>query len=79
MPSSTYVSLLNTVRPFVEETKAREVIGRQLQKCNATPETITLEQLKSIAHLLSGAMGLYVADKAQRAELAGKIAALAGL
>jgi hypothetical protein len=79
MPSSTYLTLLSTVSAFVDETKAREVIGRQLVKCGATPETLTVENLKNIAHLLSGAAGLYVADKAQRAELVRKIAALAGM
>ena len=79
MASSTYAALLRTVSAYVEENKAREVISRQLLKCNATPETLNGESLKSIAHLLSGAAGLYVADRVQRTEPANKISTLAGL
>jgi hypothetical protein len=70
--------LLNIVSDYVNETKAREVIGRQMAKCGATPETLDLEGLKKISHMVAGAAGLYVADQIRRPELAKKIALLAG-
>jgi hypothetical protein len=79
MPTSTYLGLLKTVSGYVDENKAREIIGRQLAKCGATEETLAAESLKTIAHMVAGAAGLYVADSRQRMELARKIAVLAGV
>jgi len=78
MASSVYLGLLKIVSGYVNETKAREVIGRQIAKCGATPETLDAESLKKIVHMVAGAAGLYVADPSRRTDLAKKIAALAG-
>ena len=78
MATSLYLNLLKTVSDYVSETKAREVIGRQIAKCGATPETLDAESLKKIVHMVAGAAGLYVADAARRTDLAKKIAVLAG-
>jgi hypothetical protein len=78
MATSLYLNLLKTVSDYVNETKAREVIGRQMAKCGATPETLDVESLKKISHMVAGAAGLYVADQSHRPELTKKIALLAG-
>jgi hypothetical protein len=77
MPSNTYLNLLNLVSAYVDKAKAEEVIGRQLPKCAATPETLSVAGLKDIAQLVAGACGLYVADKGRRAELAERISRMA--
>jgi hypothetical protein len=79
MATSTYLSLLKTVSAYVDEPKARQVIARQMAKCNATEVTLEVESLKNIAHMVAGAAGLYVADPKLRMELARKISVLAGL
>jgi len=78
MASSTYLSLLKAVSAYVDEAKAREVLGRQMAKCGATADTLDAENFKKIAHMVAGAAGLYVTDPARRVELARKIATLAG-
>jgi len=79
MATSVYLGLLKTVSAYVNENKAREVISRQMAKCGATPETLDSEGFKKIAHMVSGAAGLYVADPARRMELARKVAVSAGV
>ena len=79
MATSIYLSLLKTVSGYVDETKAREVIGRQLAKCGATEDTLEAENFKKIAHMVAGAAGLYVADPGRRRDLAKRIAVLAGV
>jgi hypothetical protein len=79
MPNSIYNDLLSLVSIYLDKNKARDVIGRQLAKCGATPETLTIDSFKQIALFLSGASGLYVDDKIRRAKLASAIKKMAGL
>ena len=79
MASSTYVSLHRTVSAYIDSAKAHEVIARQMAKCGATETTLEAEGLKKIAHMVSGAAGLYVADPRRRMDLARDIATLAGV
>ena len=79
MASSVYLGLLKIVSGYVNETKAREVIARQMAKSGATPETLDAEGLKKISHMVAGAAGLYVAAATRRSDLAKKIAVLAGM
>jgi hypothetical protein len=72
-------SLLKTVGGYVNETEARKVIGRQMAKSGATPESLDAESLKKIAYVVAGPAGLYVAEVTRRSDLAKKIAVLAGM
>jgi hypothetical protein len=74
MPSPTYTKLLGLVTPYVDAATAEGVIQRQLG--TATPDTFSMDDLKSCGNKISIAIKLYVADTARREELAGKLKGL---
>jgi hypothetical protein len=77
MPNVLYRNLLETVSSFIGEDKADTVLKRQLERCDATPDTVTADNLKALMNFVIGGAGLYLhPDKAKQAELTGKIKSL---
>lgn len=75
MPSPTYSKLLGVVTPYVDKATAEGAIQRQLG--TATPDTLTLADLKACGNKITIALRLYVPDTAKRAELVEKLKLLA--
>ena len=77
MGNALYTKLLAIVSSYIGPQKATAAIGRQLSRCQATPDTVTAEDLRSILHYVTGATTLHLApDKAKQQELGDKIKAM---
>jgi hypothetical protein len=75
--TATYDRLLGVVETYIGRAKAETTIGRQLPRCNATPETLTPAQVGQILNFICGAAKIHLAgDKARQQELETKLRAL---
>jgi len=75
MASASYQSLLSLAARYVDEAKAAQVLGRQLEKSNLNPETVSLADIRAAANRLGIALSLYVPNAVKRDELLGKLKA----
>ncbi len=73
MPNDVYSRLSGLLSAYVGEEKAQMTLQRQLARCSATPDSLTLEHVKTITDFLIGAMSLYIRNKETRSELTEKI------
>jgi len=77
MANNLYTNLIATVSPYIGQEKAVGAIGRQLLRCRATPETVTVEDLRGIFHFVVGATTLYLApDRVKQQALIEKLKSL---
>ena len=75
--NSFYTNLVSTVSSYIGPQKAEASIGRQLLRCQATPETVTAESLRAILNQVIGATTLHLApDKVRQQELTEKLKAI---
>lgn len=75
--TSLYTSTVKLVASFVGDAKAGGIVERQLKHCGATPESLAAKDLKQIVSRIHAASGLYLPDVRKKAELLGKLEALA--
>jgi hypothetical protein len=72
-----YNKLVTTVSSNIGPEKAGNTIDRQLTRCQATPDTVTPDNLRSILNYVIGATTLHLAqDKTKQAELTEKLRAI---
>ena len=77
MANVFYTRLVTTVSAYLGNERAVAVIGRQLVRCQATSDSITAEDLRSIMANVVGATTLHLApDKAKQQELTEKLKAI---
>ena len=77
MGSALYEQLVSTAGAYIGEDRARRSIDRQLDRCQATPETFNEAHLRSIVNFVVGATTLPLyPDKDRVKELSNKINAL---
>ena len=77
MPNALYEKLFTTVTSYIDQDAAEGTLGRQLKRCDATPDTVTAEQLQGIMKwLIAGATLPLHPDKAKQSELTEKLKAL---
>ena len=77
MGSVLYDKVLSVAAGYIGEDKARRAIGRQLERCQATPETLDAAQFSQVINFLVGAVTLPLyPDKEKVQELGAKIRAL---
>ena len=77
MANVLYTKLITTVSDYLGNEKAVATIGRQLTRCQATPETVTAENLRSIMLHVVGSTTLYLApDKVKQQALTDKLKAM---
>ena len=78
MANAVYDQLFRTVSAFIGDEKAKVSIDRQLERCRATPDNLTVNQLRDVMNFLIGATTLYLyPDKTKQQELTSKLKALA--
>lgn len=66
MASSTYDRLMTVLEPFIGRAKAEQALTRQLQRCNATPDSLTAAQVKQILNFIVGATKIHLAGNKER-------------
>jgi hypothetical protein len=77
MENELYRRTVSLVASFIGEDKAKRAVSRQLQKANATAETLTTAELKGVLEYLIGATTLYLhPDKARQEQLAASLKGL---
>ncbi len=76
MPNALYKKLIATMAPYIGEDTAFGALDRQLTRCRATADTVSVDQLRGVLEYLTASATLYLhPDKGKQAELAGKIEA----
>jgi hypothetical protein len=79
MENELYKRTIAVVAAFIGEDKAKKAVARQVQKANATPDSLTAGDLKGIVEYLIGATTLYLhPDKARQDQLAARLKELVG-
>ena len=77
MANQLYHQLEEIVSHYIGAEKAERALTRQLERCGATPDSVTKDHLHDVHNFLLGATKLYLhPDKAKQAELADKITSL---
>lgn|GEM_PF-3134311 len=77
MANQLYQELETLVTDYIGHEHADHALHRQLERCNATPDTLTKANVKEILNFLLGSTTLYLhPDKTKQAELTAKIKAL---
>jgi hypothetical protein len=66
MASSTYDRLMNALEPFIGRAKAEQALTRQLQRCSATPESLTPAHVKQILNFIVGATKIHLAGNKEK-------------
>ena len=66
MASVTYHRLISALEPFIGRAKAEQAVVRQLQRCNATPDTLTPAQVKQILNFIVGATKIHLAGNKEK-------------
>lgn len=77
MANATYNKLLGTLTGYLDEDKAKLAIERQLERVEATEDTVTNAQIPKMLNFMMGAITLYLPDKAKQQELKSQLQALA--
>ncbi len=79
MANALYTKLVTTVSGYIGPEKATNAINRQLNRCQATPDTVTAEHLRNLMNYVTAATTLFLhPDKAKQEELTVKIKSLVG-
>jgi hypothetical protein len=74
MENELYQRVVRLIASYIGEDKAKRAVGRQVQKANAKPETLTVAELRTILEYLIGAATLYLhPDKNRQEQLAASL------
>lgn len=74
MGNDLYYRILYIVSPYIGEDKAKTVLDRQLSRCRANADTVTVGNVQEIMKFLIAATTLHLhPDKVRQAELASKL------
>jgi len=69
MANATYNKLISTLTAYVTEDQAKLALSRQLERVEATEDSVTPENVPAMLNFMMGAITLYVKDKAKQQEL----------
>lgn len=74
MANALYNDLFRVVSEYIGDERAKTTLVRQLERSQATPDSVTKTDLNEVMNFLIGGTTLYLyPDKAKQAELKAKL------